>query len=100
MAAIDHDVAGNAGFFQRLFTQADMHRIVIGPAATAAQDDMAIAITAGGEYRNLPLAVDAEETVRLGYRVEGVGGDCQATIGAIFKAHRRGQSAGHLPVGL
>ena len=100
MAAIDHDIAGNAGFFQRLLTQADMYRIVIGPATTAAQDDMPVAITAGGEYRNLPLAVDAEETVRLGDRVEGVGGDCEAAIGAIFEAHRRGQAAGHLPVGL
>ena len=85
--------------FPALCSQADMHRIVIGSAATAAQDDMAVALPRVVNTETCP-AVDAEKRCGFGYRVEGVGRHGQATIGAVLKPTGEDRPAGHLPVGL
>ena len=77
-----------------------MRRVVIGPRAAAAQHHVAVAVAARGEHRHLALAVDAQKPMRVRGGAQRVDGHAQAAVGAVLKAHRRGQAAGHFPMGL
>ena len=60
MAAIDHDVAGSTGFSERILGELDMHRVVVRPFTASAQNDVRVAVPAGGENGNLSLAESAD----------------------------------------
>ncbi len=96
MTAIDHDVTRKFGFFQLLFHQCDCHRIVIRTLVTAAQDDVAIGISLGPDDGNLSTLVNAQEAMRLRYRLQGVNCDREAAICSVFKTNGCRQAARHL----
>ena len=63
MAAIDHDVDRHTGIRQLLLGKADTHRIVVGLAATAAQDYVGMSIAPGMNDGNLPAMIDAKKAM-------------------------------------
>src|SRR5690606_24544466 len=75
-------------------------RIVIRLAVAAAQYHVAVGVAFGSDDRHAAFLVDTEETVRLGYRLQGVDGDGQAAVGAVLEADCRGQARSHFAVGL
>src|SRR5690606_2278761 len=64
------------------------------------QDDVAVGVAAGDDGGGLALDVDAEESLGLRGGLDGVDGDGESAVGAVFEAERHGQAGGHLPVGL
>ena len=100
MGAIHHDVGGDTGFLQCLFSQRHGYGIVVRLAATATQHNMTILVAFGGGQRHAAFRVDAQETVRVLYAEHGVYGHIQAAIGTVLETHRAGQAGRHFPVRL
>ncbi len=99
VAAIHHQPRLQARFFQRLFRQRHIDRVVVGVFA-AAQDHMAIRVALGLQQRDLTLLVNAHKGVGGGGRLQGIDGSAQITVGAVLEADRHGEAGSHLPVGL
>ena len=99
MAEVDHHLSRQARF-----RQADLHvrhvlRAVVRLFA-AAQNNMAVAVTAGINDSGVAPLSDRQETVRCASGVNRVDSHLDGAIGTILKAHRAGESGGELTVNL
>lgn len=61
---------------------------------------MAVGVAFGGDGVGLSGVVDAEKSLFLAGGLDGVDGDGEAAVGAVFKAEGHGESGGHLAVSL
>ena len=87
MAEIDHHLRCQTRFLQPCFHLRYVFSTVVR-LFTAAQYDMAITITAGvHDSRVAPLG-HRQEAVRRASRINGVNGDLDGAISAIFETHR------------
>ena len=87
MAEIDHHLRCQTCFLQPCFYLRYVFSAIVR-LFTAAQYDMAIAITAGiHDSRVAPLG-HRQEAVRRARRINGVNGDLDGAISAIFETHR------------
>ncbi len=100
VAAVDHDVRLDPGFFQFLLAQGNADRVVVRLAVATAQHHVTVAVAAGGDDGYLAFMVDTHEAVRAGGGLQGVDRHAQVAVGAVLEADRRGQAGGQFPVGL
>ena len=100
VTAIHHDGLGQPGFLQQALGLPDVSGAVIGAGGPAAQHDMAIGIAARHDGGSDAVMTDAEKSLGLRRRTDGVDGGLQAAVGAVLEAERHRQAGGHLPVGL
>lgn len=77
-----------------------MFGAIVGATGTAAQDDVAIGVALGCDGVGLSGVIDPEKSLFLAGSFDGVDGDGEAAVGAVFKAEGHGESRGHLTVGL
>ncbi len=64
VAAVHHDGGRQSGRGQFAFRHRNAHRVVVGPAAAAAQHQVRMRIAARTKHRRLSLLRDAEKMVR------------------------------------
>ena len=102
MAEIDHHLCWQACFVQPFFHFSNVLRAVVR-LFTAAQNDMAIAVTAGIHNRRMPPFRYGQEAVRRTGGINGIDSHFNRTISAIFETYRtrktRRQFAVHLRFG-
>src|SRR2546427_9492621 len=103
VARVDHEPRRQAGVHESRGGLLHAHRVVVGAAGAAAQDDVAIGVAARGHDRAEPLLGHAEELMRVRGGAYGVDGDLDAAVGPVLEAdgHRetRGELAVHLTLG-
>ena len=99
MRYIDHNLFTQSGRAQQGASGIDIGRGVVGDFATA-QDHMAVIISTRLEDRSLAHLGHAHKGVCCARRLDGVGGDLDAAIGAVFEANRAGQTTGELAMAL
>ena len=87
MAEIDHHLCWQACFVQPFFHFSNVLRAVVR-LFTAAQNDMAIAVTAGIHNRRMPPFRYGQEAVRRTGGINGIDSHFNRTVGAIFEADR------------
>ena len=87
MAEIDHHLRWQACFVQPFFHFSNVLRAVVR-LFTAAQNDMAIAVTAGIHNRRMPPFRYGQEAVRRTGGINGIDSHFNRTISAIFEAYR------------
>lgn len=100
VAAIRHDGGDEACCCQLVAGHCNLVGAEVRAMRAAAQYDVAIRITLGGQCAGLALIVDAEESLWLAGRFDCVDRDVEVAVGAVFEAERHGQAGGHLAVGL
>src|SRR5690554_5013169 len=91
VAAVHHDGLAQVGFLQRLLTQGNVHRIVVGLTTATAQYYVTVVVALGADDGAFTLLVDAQEAMRMGDRFHGVNSNIQAAVGAVLEAdsHRK-----------
>lgn len=87
MAEIDHHLCWQACFVQPFFHFSNVLRAVVR-LFTAAQNDMAIAVTAGINNSGMPPFRYGQEAVRRTGGINGIDSHFNRTVGAIFEADR------------
>src|SRR5207247_2007159 len=91
------------GAAQHIERLVDAGGVVVGALLAAAQDHVAVGVTAGDDDRRQPLFGDAEEAVRMGGGADAVDGDLEAAlaaVGAVLEANRHGEARRELAVDL
>ena len=100
VAAVDHHGGLQAGFCFQPGDALHVSRAVVGNAAAAAQNQMAIGVAVGGEDGRLAVLGVAKEGVRLARGEDGFDGDSGIAGGAVLEADRTGKAADKLAVKL
>ena len=99
MAEVDHHLGRKTRFRQTDFHLRHVLRAVVRLFA-AAQNNMAVAVTAGIHDGGVAPLGDRQETVRRAGGVNRIDSHLDGAIGTVFKAHRAGESGGELTVHL
>src|SRR5690554_7118481 len=81
VAAVHHDGLAQIGFLQRLLTQGNVHRIVVGLTTATAQYYVTVVVALGADDGAFTLLVDTQEAMRMGDRFHGVNSNVQAVVG-------------------
>ncbi len=100
VAAVDHDLRADAGFFHLLAGVFDGGGVVVGGVAAAAQDDVGVVVALGDEDGGAALFGVAEEVVGLAGGEDGFDGDLHVAGGAVFEADGAGEAGDKLAVDL
>jgi hypothetical protein len=100
VAAVDHDLWLDAGFFHLLAGGLDGGGVVVGGVASAAKDDVAVAVALGDEDGGLPVLRVAEEVVGLAGGEDGFDGDLDVAGGSVFEADGTGDAGDEFAVDL
>ncbi len=90
MAEVDHDLCSQTRFVQTRLHFRNMCRAIVRLFA-AAQNDMAVAISAGVNNGGVTPFGHGEEAVRRPGSIDGVDRHFDGAIGAVFKADRTGK---------
>ena len=100
VAHVDHHPGADAGLFQQ--AAGVMHRgiVVVGLAAAATQDGVAVWIAGGLEDGGMALLGDGQEDVRPLGGADGIHRHLNVAIGAVLETHRAGQAGSQLTVNL
>ena len=94
-------LAGSPAFAQRPLGQAHADGVVVGPAAAAAQHEVAVGgCRACGRSRCGPAALMPRKLCGCARRPDRVDRDVEAAVGAVLEPDRRRQAARHLAVRL
>ena len=88
MAAIDHQGRLEFGRRQILASCIDTGFVIVGHFATA-QNDVAIGVTLCLHNRHLTIFMDRQKVVATFCSLNGVSGNFDVAIGAIFETNRR-----------
>ena len=99
VAAVYHQAGADSGFDQLGDCVSDVFRAVVRLFA-AAQDDVAVGVARGVDDGRVSGFGNGEEVVRVGGRADGVDGDFEVAVGAVFEADGAGQAAGKFAVHL
>ncbi len=91
MAEVDHHLGRKTRFRQTDFHLRHVLRAVVRLFA-AAQNNMAVAVTAGIHDGGVAPLGDRQETVRCAGGVNRIDSHLDGAIGTVFKAHRAGES--------
>ena len=92
MRTVDDDAGGKPGLFERLFSEHDAHRVVVGASATAAKHEMPVLVAAGEDHGAASVLVHAEEMVAGATGPDGVDGGFETSVGSVLEAHGRGKA--------
>ena len=99
MAAIDHQRGRQLRSVQVFAGGSHAGSVIVGRLA-AAQNHVAIAIALGLHNRHLPVFVHRQKVVTAGRRLNGVGGNADIAVGAVFKTNGRRNTRSQLAVHL
>ncbi len=99
MAEIDHHLRWQARFFQPDFHFCHMFCAVVRLFA-AAQNDVAVAVTAGVNDGRVAPFGHRQEAVRRAGGVDGVDSHLDGAVSAVFEAHRTRETGRQLAVNL
>ena len=99
VAAVDHQLGIESGFGQLLAGGLDVAAAVVGLFA-AAQDDVTVGVAVGVDDGGVAGFGYGQKVVRVAGGADGVDGDFQVAVGAVFEADGAGQAAGKLAVHL
>ncbi|GAB4005915.1 hypothetical protein GCM10029992_55140 [Glycomyces albus] len=100
VAGVDDQSLGHVEFVEQGERVANGFGPVVGAAASAAQDDVAVGVAAGRHDRAAAVFVDAEEDVLARGRAAAVDGGHHVAVGGVLEAHRHRQSRDELAVDL
>jgi hypothetical protein len=100
VAGVDHDRGFQLRGFEAVDGLHDIVRAVVGAAFTAAQDDVAVGIAAGGHGGGHAVLVHAEEGLRLHRGLDRVDGGHDVPKGAVLEPERHREAGGHLAMRL
>ena len=98
--AVDHHDLALAFAAQGLAGAAHARRVVVGALAAAAQDHEAVVVAGRLGDGRQPLFRHAHEVVPGGGGADGVDGDAEAAVCAVFEADREGEARGEFAVEL
>src|SRR5271170_1502873 len=98
VAAVDHHLWSDARLLHLLAGGLDRSRIEVHGLATAAQDDMTVAIAFGHEDCGLAVLGVAEKVVRMASGQDCLDGDLYIARGPVFEAHGAGEARDQLAV--
>ncbi len=100
VVAVDHDGGFESGIEECFAGFGDVLGGIVGAAGTAAEDDVAVGVALGGDGVGLSGVVDPEKGLFLAGGFDGVDGDGESAVGAVFEAEGHRETGGHLAVGL
>src|SRR5690606_843669 len=100
VAAVDEHARLHAGARQRARRRFYVGAPVVRAAAASAQHEVRVRVARGADHADAPVAVDAQETVRLRRRDHRVDGDGEAAVRAVLEPDGHGEPARHFAVGL
>src|SRR5262245_7485589 len=91
VAEVDHEPGSYAHFGERLARCVHARGVVIG-AGTAAQNDMAVLVTARGYDGGMPTFGNREKVMRRPRCADGIHSNLYIAVGAVLETDRAGQS--------
>lgn len=100
VACIDHDCGLEAVFDEHFAGLCDVSFVVVRSTFAAAQDDVAVGISGGGDGGGAAVHAHAEECLWLGCGFDRVDGGFEISESSVLKSEWHGEAAGHLAVGL
>ena len=100
VGAVDHEAGLEVGFGEGLAGFLDVGGRVIGSGVAAAENDVACVVAGGVDNGGDALFGDGEEVVVHGRGADGVDGDGDVAVGAVFEAHGDRETGSELTVHL
>ena len=100
VGGIDHDVGREAGLLKDSHGGSDAFVVVVRSVRSAAEDDVAVGVSGGGDGGGDALFGDAEEGLWFGGGADGVDGRDEVPADGVFESDRHGEAGGHLAVSL
>ena len=97
---VDHDGAGDALIRDGGFGFGDVFFFIVGPAAAATQDDVAVGVAHGPNNRRLAIGIDADKVMWRPCGEHRIDCDLQAAFRAVLETDRHRNTAGQLAVRL
>lgn len=100
MGAVNHQARAQVGFAKLIASGLDVLGSVVWSRVATAEDDVAGVVAAGVDNGGDALLCDREEVVVHGGGADGVDGNVDVAVGAVFEAHGDRKTRGELTVDL
>ena len=100
VVAVDHDGGFESGIEEGFAGFGDVLGGIVGAFGSASEYDVAVGVAFGGDGAGLSGVVDPEKGLFLAGGFDGVDGDGESAVGAVFEAEGHREAGCHLAVGL